>query len=230
MSFADEIRSQAKSKEEIAQEAAEEAAGKEKQRREQFREYLVGYEFKEITKTIKSRIAEAAQSGNYKTEGGAKVIQDAFEINTLTNGWRISGSEGWDNYGIEATHQVLERKRSLFDIYTPKSLDRILLKIIYPDVFQSAFREMMDGLRRDGIEAAFAVEWRIPYKCKYGAYTGTEYWYRTYQIPLEQLSEGYTIQDWFLPAYSTMNRLTYADTNELGHGEKKLRCAYKFRL
>lgn len=232
MSFADEIRNQAKTKEQVVREAAEEAAKRESQEREGYRIYL-GHEFKKIKETIKSRIAEAAQSGNYRTEGSAKLIQDAFEIG-LAWGWNVPGSIGWDNYGIEATRQVLKEKRSLLDIYMPKSLDRILLKTIYSDVFQSAFREMIDGLRRDGIEAAFVVEWSIPYKYKYHSY-GREVLRRTYQIPFERLSEGYTIQDWFIPASSTINRLEYEDGPEYDDGHrrypsKKLRCTYQFRF
>ena len=83
----------------------------------------------------------------------------------------------------------------------------------------------MDGLGRDGIEAAFVLEWDIPYKSKYGPFlTEPDYWRRTYQIPWEQLSEGYTIQDWFKPASTTIDGLFYDGAL------RKFRCTYKFRF
>ena len=221
MSFADEISSQAKTKEQVAREAAEDAEKQEKQQREIFRANFIA-EFEKITETIKSRIAEAAQSGNYRVDGGTKVIQDTF-VMKLRPDWNPHYSV-LDGNGIAVLHQAVKEKRPWFGIDMPKSLDRILLKAKYPDVFQSALGEIMDGLGRDGIEAAFVLEWDIPYKSKYDPFTGTDYWRRTYQIPWEQLSEGYTIQDWFKPASTTIDGLFYDGAL------RKFRCTYKFRF
>ena len=219
MSFADEIISQAKTKEQVAREAAEEAEKGEKRQREYFRQQFI-HEFTEITRAIKGRITEAAQSGNYRMEGGAKVIQDTL-VKYLRPDWNPHFAV-LDGNGIDVFYQALKKKRPL--VGAPKSLDRILLKAKYPDVFKSAFDEIMDGLRRDGIEAAFVLEWQIPYKSKYTPYVGTDYWCRTYQIPWEQLLEGYTIQDWFLPASVTIDGLPYVGAVRSFH------CTYKFRF
>lgn len=225
MSFADEIRNQARSKEEIAQEAAEEAAKRESQERERHRIHLER-EFRKITETVKSRIAEAAQSGNYRTEGGVKVIQDTLEV-YLDRSWLPASIKEPDirllaGGGLEVVHQTLKEKRPWLG--TPKFLHRILLKANDPDVFKGAYHAFMDGLRRDGIDTSFVLEWDIPCKCKYVPYVGTEYGRRTYQIPLEQLSEGFIIQDWFLMSDGPSGQPYY-------EGEaRRFRCTYQFRF
>lgn len=118
--------------------------------------------------------------GAFTQADGRKVIQGTFEYYGVGDFMRACC--------IERTGERGKFRGGTFRKF--QELRKSQIKARYPDLFISAFQDMMNGLRQDGIETSFI------YSPEY-RYNKPPQKSRLYQFPLEQLSTECRIEDWF---------------------------------
>ncbi len=214
MSFADEIRIQAKSKEELAQEETQ----RQKQREEEYRQTAIN-SFERIKSALKQHISEAAQKGQFTQNSQyGKIIQDTIILESTFRDREGPTISYLLDYCILKKAEVLKhRNRKFWGKY--EDLWRLSIKAKY-DWFGDVLQKAIADLQQEGIKASFTLEWQIG---RWNTAVKTQ----IYHFPLEQLITGFQTEVWLdanLRKSNSEGRVFLDTYND----ETKISCTYQF--